>query len=233
MVDQYIRNSSHLFYSLVVACSGTQIWLVLVLVFIYNLGFIYCLDSLDFRMVAGRKTQAPIVNKSVPSSPNLATGSSVRRNLGKSHLGGVIFGCKNNTIKECLSGQLFGQSPAYFAYLAWYIFICLPCSFFNCTTMVTYILPFSRHHCIMFYRTSEARIFYKLQAINHNNLRTSWLLLPCQFIHFGSNYSGNSFFKFGRLTNAAFFICQEYWSWLATVPIQLQWQKTSWNLWGC
>ncbi|KAG2690997.1 hypothetical protein I3760_09G216600 [Carya illinoinensis] len=68
-------------------------------------------------MVAGRKTQAPIVNKSVPSSPNLATGSSVRRNLGKSHLGGVIFGCKNNTIKECLSGQLFGLPMLHFSYV--------------------------------------------------------------------------------------------------------------------
>jgi hypothetical protein len=30
------------------------------------------------------------------------------RNLGKNQLGGVIFGAKNTTIKECLSKQLFG-----------------------------------------------------------------------------------------------------------------------------
>lgn len=32
------------------------------------------------------------------------------RNLQKSDLGGVIFGCKNNTMKECLTKQLFGMS---------------------------------------------------------------------------------------------------------------------------
>ncbi|XP_041024850.1 uncharacterized protein LOC121265327 isoform X2 [Juglans microcarpa x Juglans regia] len=63
------------------------------------------------------ETQASIVNKSVPSSPNLVTGSSARRNLGKSHLGGVIFGCKNNTIKECLSKQLFGLPILHFSYV--------------------------------------------------------------------------------------------------------------------
>ncbi|KAF5472095.1 hypothetical protein F2P56_008837 [Juglans regia] len=62
-------------------------------------------------------TQASIVNKSVPSSPNLVTSSSTRRNLGKSHLGGVIFGCKNNTIKECLSKQLFGLPMLHFSYV--------------------------------------------------------------------------------------------------------------------
>lgn len=35
------------------------------------------------------------------------------RNLQKSYLGGVIFGCKNSTIKECLAKQLFGQSFVY------------------------------------------------------------------------------------------------------------------------
>lgn len=35
------------------------------------------------------------------------------RNLQKSHLGGVIFGCKKSTIKECLAKQLFGQLFVY------------------------------------------------------------------------------------------------------------------------
>lgn len=32
------------------------------------------------------------------------------RNLTKSQLGGVVFGCTKNTIKECMSKQLFGES---------------------------------------------------------------------------------------------------------------------------
>lgn len=32
------------------------------------------------------------------------------RNLCKSDLGGVIFGCNNNTMMECLTKQLFGAS---------------------------------------------------------------------------------------------------------------------------
>lgn len=34
------------------------------------------------------------------------------RNLTKSQLGGVVFGCTKNTIKECLSKQLFGESSS-------------------------------------------------------------------------------------------------------------------------
>lgn len=59
-------------------------------------------------MGAGRKTQTFIVNENVPS-PKSANRSTTARNLRKSHLGGVIFGCKNSTMKECLSNQLFGQ----------------------------------------------------------------------------------------------------------------------------
>ncbi|KAJ4704334.1 Kelch-like protein [Melia azedarach] len=39
------------------------------------------------------------------------------RNLQKSDLGGVIFGCKNNTINECLSKQLFGLPSQHFLYV--------------------------------------------------------------------------------------------------------------------
>ena len=60
-------------------------------------------------MGAGRKSQTFIVNENAPS-PKSVNGSTAVRNLSKSHLGGVIFGCKNSTMKECLLNQLFGQS---------------------------------------------------------------------------------------------------------------------------
>ncbi|KDO63272.1 hypothetical protein CISIN_1g005735mg [Citrus sinensis] len=39
------------------------------------------------------------------------------RNLQKSYLGGVIFGCKKSTIKECLAKQLFGLPAQHFLYV--------------------------------------------------------------------------------------------------------------------
>jgi hypothetical protein len=46
-------------------------------------------------------------------SSNLAIDNMYARNLNKSQLGGVIFVCTNNTIRECLSKQLFGQFSAF------------------------------------------------------------------------------------------------------------------------
>lgn len=60
-------------------------------------------------MGAGRQTQTFTGNS--PSTDPTYTHAAAR-NLGKHQLGGVIFGCKNNTIKECLTNQLFGQSSA-------------------------------------------------------------------------------------------------------------------------
>ncbi|XAR55778.1 hypothetical protein NMG60_11035979 [Bertholletia excelsa] len=68
-------------------------------------------------MGAGRKAQTFILDESVPFSPNQATGVINNRNLSKSHLGGVIFGCKNITMHECLSKQLFGLPGQHFAYV--------------------------------------------------------------------------------------------------------------------
>lgn len=48
-----------------------------------------------------------------PSSPNKLFNASGFRNLKKGQLGGVIFGCKNDTIKECLLKQLFGKFHDY------------------------------------------------------------------------------------------------------------------------
>ncbi|XP_056172547.1 uncharacterized protein LOC115685187 isoform X2 [Syzygium oleosum] len=50
-------------------------------------------------------------------SPIIPTGVLAHRNLGKNNLGGVIFGCKDNTMKECLSKQLFGLPSSHIAYV--------------------------------------------------------------------------------------------------------------------
>lgn len=42
-------------------------------------------------------------------SDNVGNSSVPARNLSKADLGAVIFGCKHNTMSECLSRQLFGQ----------------------------------------------------------------------------------------------------------------------------
>lgn len=42
-------------------------------------------------------------------SQNIPIGVLAHRNLGKNNLGGVIFGCKDNTMKECLFKQIFGE----------------------------------------------------------------------------------------------------------------------------
>ncbi|GAV76895.1 Kelch_1 domain-containing protein/Dev_Cell_Death domain-containing protein [Cephalotus follicularis] len=67
-------------------------------------------------MVEGKKTQT-IRNASSPSSPNPATCNISHRNLRRSNLGGVIFGCTNATITECLSKQLFGLPAPHFSYV--------------------------------------------------------------------------------------------------------------------
>lgn len=60
-------------------------------------------------MGAGRKTQTFIFDdESNPVPPLNGNSSILTRNLRKSDLGGVIFGCKHDTIQECLSKQLFG-----------------------------------------------------------------------------------------------------------------------------
>ncbi|KAJ1416297.1 Kelch-type beta propeller [Sesbania bispinosa] len=68
-------------------------------------------------MGAGRKTQNFSVSGTLPFSPNLAVNSVNGRNLGKYQLGGVIFGCKNSTMQECHSKQLFGLPAQHFSYV--------------------------------------------------------------------------------------------------------------------
>lgn len=57
------------------------------------------------------------MNGMIASSPIQAPHMAMARNLGKINLGGVIFGCKNNTIKECLFKQLFGLPAQHFSYV--------------------------------------------------------------------------------------------------------------------
>ncbi|CAN8257459.1 unnamed protein product [Cochlearia groenlandica] len=44
-------------------------------------------------------------------------GNYSHRNLTKTQLGGVVFGCTNSTIKECLSKQLFGLPYSHISYV--------------------------------------------------------------------------------------------------------------------
>ncbi|KAK8600050.1 hypothetical protein V6N13_060131 [Hibiscus sabdariffa] len=68
-------------------------------------------------MVAGSKQQTFIANGNAHFTPNAANSFVVSRNLRKNQLGGVIFGCKNATYKECLYKQLFGLPAPHFSYV--------------------------------------------------------------------------------------------------------------------
>ncbi|XVF08346.1 hypothetical protein REPUB_Repub06bG0218800 [Reevesia pubescens] len=68
-------------------------------------------------MVAGRQPRTFLVKGNAPSTPNLTNSIVAVRNLRKSQLGGVIFGCKNSTYKECLFKQLFGLPAQHFSYV--------------------------------------------------------------------------------------------------------------------
>ncbi|WVZ16243.1 hypothetical protein V8G54_009225 [Vigna mungo] len=68
-------------------------------------------------MNTGRRTQTFRISGAVPFYPNLVVNSVGGRNLEKYQLGGVIFGCKNNTMKECQSKQLFGLPANHFSYV--------------------------------------------------------------------------------------------------------------------
>jgi hypothetical protein len=60
------------------------------------------------RMGAARKTETFNVATENRSNARYGDNSIAARYLGEYQLGGVIFGCKHNTINECLSKQLFG-----------------------------------------------------------------------------------------------------------------------------
>ncbi|XP_052172229.1 DCD domain-containing protein NRP-A-like [Diospyros lotus] len=76
--------------------------------------FIY---FLDYRMGKGRRTNNFRPSGSAAPAPTQATSHVKQRGLAKSHLGGVIFGCTNSTIKECFSKQLFGLPAGHHSYI--------------------------------------------------------------------------------------------------------------------
>ncbi|KAK7390291.1 hypothetical protein VNO78_25593 [Psophocarpus tetragonolobus] len=63
------------------------------------------------------RTQNFKISRNMPFSANPAIISVVGRNLEKYQLGGVIFGCKNSTLKECQSKQIFGLPASHFSYV--------------------------------------------------------------------------------------------------------------------
>ncbi|KAE9622261.1 putative development/cell death domain, kelch-type beta propeller [Lupinus albus] len=67
-------------------------------------------------MWTGQKAQISCSGGTQPFNPN-SVGTVCGRNLRKNELGGVIFGTKNTTIKECLSKQLFGLPAQHFSYV--------------------------------------------------------------------------------------------------------------------
>ncbi|KAJ4830199.1 hypothetical protein Tsubulata_048752 [Turnera subulata] len=71
-------------------------------------------------MGAGRKTETYYgKEKSGGGGGDLYTPncSVTARNLGKAQLVGVIFGCKNHTIQECFSKNLFGLPAPHYSYV--------------------------------------------------------------------------------------------------------------------
>ncbi|XP_058207340.1 uncharacterized protein LOC131320613 isoform X1 [Rhododendron vialii] len=67
-------------------------------------------------MGAGRKKKT-LTLKEKPQPSNTVNCSVSARNLRKSDLGSIIFGCKHNTIAECYSQLLFGLPGSHFAYV--------------------------------------------------------------------------------------------------------------------
>lgn len=59
-------------------------------------------------MGGGRRTETFVRDSASSSSTNQINNPGGFRYLTKTKLGGVIFGCKNNTINECIRNQLFG-----------------------------------------------------------------------------------------------------------------------------
>ncbi|GAB2217132.1 hypothetical protein Drorol1_Dr00000294 [Drosera rotundifolia] len=66
-------------------------------------------------MISGKNKQV-WVSGSKPSLQSSSSGFGFR-GLNKDELGGIIFGCKNNTMQECLAKQLFGLRAPHFLYV--------------------------------------------------------------------------------------------------------------------
>lgn len=93
---------------------STSLFVIFLFIFLIQVCDIFS-SCLYLKMGAGRKTET----FTAPPNQGLATYTTSMRNLVKKHLGGVIFGCKDITIDECLSKQLFGQCSELFCTF-WY-----------------------------------------------------------------------------------------------------------------
>ncbi|XP_020080324.1 kelch-like protein 20 [Ananas comosus] len=68
-------------------------------------------------MGAGRRTETITVSTDPYKTPMPGNSSVSARNLRKTDLGGVIFGCSIHTMSECLSKQLFGLPSNHSPYV--------------------------------------------------------------------------------------------------------------------
>lgn len=95
-------------------------------------------------MIRGRKTETYILQEK--RRPRWTTNcSATARNLRKTDLAGVIFGCKHSTMKECYSEQLFGE----YVYLISFYIGCIICDwkslkYLSSTFEQDYLLRISR-----------------------------------------------------------------------------------------
>lgn len=67
-------------------------------------------------MGVGRNTPTFCLSETSPSC-RMASNVKWARNLQKSQLGGIIFGCTKDTMRECLANQLFGLPAQHFLYV--------------------------------------------------------------------------------------------------------------------
>lgn len=137
-------------------------------------------------MGAGRKTQTFVLNDNKIPILNQAPYSGFR-NLGKSQLGGVIFGCKNATLKECLNNQLFGQSFSLWSPVK--IIVCILFAYkpsgvvaekMNIILWGLNFLLSRLWYCFLMFSTSDARNSSQVyQLLTCHMLRTSILACRC------------------------------------------------------
>ncbi|CAH1438798.1 unnamed protein product [Lactuca virosa] len=64
-----------------------------------------------------KQNKKKILEKDMKESSTFSNYSVPARNLRKDDLGSVIFGCKHNTINECLTNHLFGLPATHFSYI--------------------------------------------------------------------------------------------------------------------
>ncbi|KAL4576096.1 hypothetical protein LXL04_012184 [Taraxacum kok-saghyz] len=64
-----------------------------------------------------KRSKQKFIEKDIKESSTFTNYSAPARNLRKTDLGAVIFGCKHTTINECLANNLFGLPASHFSYI--------------------------------------------------------------------------------------------------------------------